>query len=707
MALEPLFTEIVATFFVSVFLIHRYGDWAKHNSLVTTSVFVAWFFSFMVIFILPLDISTVSLNLFPVHFFSFPLSIQTAYLQCQERANLTHQPVVDGVTRDAADQTENTTSSVLEFANTTTIATIISIDTCKKPWTFVSGTTLPKLWRIAYWTTQLLTWFIFPILQKFCSAGDFTVMKRLKSSLRENLIFYGAGCFGFLFFFLYLAITKSLTFESVRAICITASNVWGLTLLTILLGYGLVQVPRSIYESSNLNYQLNYLYFKVAKLSAEKCEAEEKLDDTLELVEHTYEAIRQSHFHLKECMDIVLSKCPVEWSEKLLARYEKVQQVSFISSSASYTEADLVSLHRNILRTSQEFHRTQLQWKFLLNEVFDLEDVQNNLLNSSRIFSRVCEEKRAKSGILSRLWRVIYSPYVEWHWKCQLRTPILKCIGCILAIVSFLVIWSEMFFSIRYTNLSVFSLLHNTFREHESYFLLELVSILTIAYLCVCTYYTVFKVRIFNYYYLASHHQTDEYSLIFCAMLLCRLTPPLCLNFLSLMHLDSNLLATIGDRETAFSAIMGHMGVIESIASSFRVYLPIVMCFFCIATFLDIDSRFLHFMGIEQFVVDDEATADLIKDGSQLVKRESNKRFKHRKQRWIEVQAYVKNDLRSGSKIEFTESNRTDSQGIERPPEASDTAPSLVIRDLMTDSPAPEPRQPAQSQLRSNIFDDL
>lgn len=628
--------------------------------------------------------------------------IQTAYLQCQERANSTHEVV----TSDEADHVNVTTANVTcsENANTTSIPVI---NRCKEPWTFVSGSALPKLWRIAYWTTQLLTWFIFPILQKFCSAGDFTVMKKLKSSLRENLIFYSAGCFAFIVFFLYLAITKSLTFESVRAICITASNVWGLTLLTILLGYGLVQVPRSIYESSKLDYKLNYLYFKVAKLSAEKCEAEEKLDDTLELIEHTYQAVITSNFHLRQYINIILSKCPVEWSEKLIARNEKVQQVSFVSSNVSYTEADLVSLHRNILKATQAFHRTQLQWKFLLDEVFDLEDVQSNLLNPSRMFSRACEETNVKANIFHKLWRLIYSPRIEWHWKCQLRSPILKSVGSVLAIISFLVIWSEMFFSVRYANLSVFSLLHNAARDHESYFLLELISIITIAYLCICTYYTVFKVRIFNYYYLASHHQTDEYSLIFCAMLLCRLTPPLCLNFLSLMHLDSNLLATLGDRETAFSAIMGHMGVIESIASMFKVYLPIVMCFFCIATFLDIDSQLLHFMGIEQFVVDDEATADLIKDGLQLVKRERNKRFKQRKQRWTNLLSYSKNNTNSSHRDEFIDNNSYHSGSFDRLPEPQSIPTNLVIPDLLTDTRAPETSTNTQSHLRSTIFDDL
>lgn len=119
---------------------------------------------------------------------------------------------------------------------------------------------------------------------------------------------------------------------------------------------------------------------------------------------------------------------------------------------------------------------------------------------------------------------------------------------------------------------------------------------------------------------------------------MCRLTPPLCLNFLSLMHLDSHIVKTNDGQETAFTGIMGHMDVVEFISGGFNVYLPIVMCLFCLATFLEIGSRFLHFMGIEQFIVDDEMTADLIKDGSDLVKRESNKRTKlvQGRSRWMQ-----------------------------------------------------------------------
>ena len=111
--------------------------------------------------------------------------------------------------------------------------------------------------------------------------------------------------------------------------------------------------------------------------------------------------------------------------------------------------------------------------------------------------------------------------------------------------------------------------------------------------------------------------------------LLCRLTPPLCLNFLSLMHLDSHVIKMGSDRnETAFTSIMGHMDVIPIVSQGLNVYLPLVMCVLCLATFLEVGTRVLHFMGIEQFIMEDELTADLIRDGQELVKREKAKKGK-------------------------------------------------------------------------------
>jgi len=69
--------------------------------------------------------------------------------------------------------------------------------------------------------------------------------------------------------------------NQLKVLAITASNTWGLSLLVLLLGYGLVEVPRLCWNMSKRGYSLSRTYFKIAKMSLEHIEAEEALEDAL------------------------------------------------------------------------------------------------------------------------------------------------------------------------------------------------------------------------------------------------------------------------------------------------------------------------------------------------------------------------------------------------------------------------------------------
>ena len=50
--------DIIATLALSGLLLFSYGDWFRQRIFVTISVLLAWYFSFLIIFVLPLDISS-------------------------------------------------------------------------------------------------------------------------------------------------------------------------------------------------------------------------------------------------------------------------------------------------------------------------------------------------------------------------------------------------------------------------------------------------------------------------------------------------------------------------------------------------------------------------------------------------------------------------------------------------------------------------
>lgn len=123
------------------------------------------------------------------------------------------------------------------------------------------------------------------MMQSYSKAGDFTVKGKLKSALVDNAIYYGSYLFicGILLIYIALKPGVSLDGSKIKAIASSASNTWGLFLLILLLGYALVEVPRNLWFNSMKNNTLTYSYFKIAKLSTDKCEAEETVDDILDV----------------------------------------------------------------------------------------------------------------------------------------------------------------------------------------------------------------------------------------------------------------------------------------------------------------------------------------------------------------------------------------------------------------------------------------
>ena len=108
-------------------------------------------------------------------------------------------------------------------------------------------------------------------------------------------------------------------------------------------------------------------------------------------------------------------------------------------------------------------------------------------------------------------------------------------------------------------------------------------------------------------------------------MMLSRLTPPLCLNFLGLIHMDSHIISK-QVMETHYTQIMGHMDVIKIISDGFNIYFPMAIMFFCVATYFSLGSRILSAIGFHQFIGDDEITTDMVNEGRDLIKREKRRR---------------------------------------------------------------------------------
>lgn len=98
-------------------------------------------------------------------------------------------------------------------SNSTVNTTDEPLHLCIEPWSRVPNDVYPNLWRIVYWTSQLLTWLILPLMQSYIKAGDFSVRGKLKSALIDNAIYYGSYLFICGILLIYLALKPGLDLD--------------------------------------------------------------------------------------------------------------------------------------------------------------------------------------------------------------------------------------------------------------------------------------------------------------------------------------------------------------------------------------------------------------------------------------------------------------------------------------------------------------
>lgn len=62
MSYTPIISKILLSFLLTSTVLYRYGNWFRHHIIVTLTVLIAWYFSFLIVFALPLDVISVSID---------------------------------------------------------------------------------------------------------------------------------------------------------------------------------------------------------------------------------------------------------------------------------------------------------------------------------------------------------------------------------------------------------------------------------------------------------------------------------------------------------------------------------------------------------------------------------------------------------------------------------------------------------------------
>ncbi|CAK5026621.1 unnamed protein product [Meloidogyne enterolobii] len=608
-----LASQLILVLCFTVYTLNNYAHLRRQRAIIALPTFFGWFFSFLIIIVLPLDVAITFYKKCTTEEFS---------LKIGEEKNLSGEISI------GSHENNGINSNSTSF--------------CEEPGGFIEDKLLFRLWRIVYWGSQFLTWILLPMIQSYAKAGEFNVKGRLKFALHSNAVYYGIY-FSLLTFLLIYIVSKgvSLNFASLKILVVSASNTWGIFLLVVLLGYGLIEVPRLFWRMGIPGYRLRRTYFEIDKLSSEKNESEDALLEAYNETKYALNLLKNSRGEAREKIRQISAKFSNDITNGILTslREDNEGNNSFTGRSRKAQpdletvsqNAYLVKLHRKVIRAVQTFHRCQIQWNSLLEQSFYLEDVElsERMGKIPKQWTTFTEKNKPKFYGQSRFggFELPAIPEkIQFFWHCKIKQQLFKFLAILFTFMTTLILWSECTFFISSPQLSLAALLLHGLAKNYHYKFIQICAIAMILYLCICAYYTIFQLRIYRYYRLDSNGMTDENSLIFSAMLICRLTAPMCLNFLGMIHLDSAVTKMRDAKiETQFTGLMGHLEIIPWLAEGINIYLPIVIVLLCFANWFRLGTHFLHYLGIDQFLEDDLMTTEMVNSGRALVSLERNR----------------------------------------------------------------------------------
>ncbi|KAI9025976.1 LMBR1-like membrane protein-domain-containing protein [Phycomyces nitens] len=462
---------------------------------------------------------------------------------------------------------------------------------CKVPFTYTSHQFLWVAWRAYYWTSFCLTWFMIPMLQAYGNTGDFTFAKRIKSAIKVNVRFYLIYVFVGIFGLIYLVFGSGYNSrQRIQVLVMAMANSWGLLLVIIFMGYGLVSVPRALWFSGSVKRHLYQIYLKAPRAKEECIDSELEFNELAKIMNTI---AHSTHVRSPEMKSLV--KKMVAWFPFVLDP-EHSDRDGSTHIPQILTEEYLVKLNQDMIIAMRMKDRKLALWKNLLEDAFYYQDILVNRENTDHKFNstiRSLEPQSFKKDLKER---------TEWFWVVWIRPFVYRILAGICTFASVSILWSELTFNVKTPVISIVGILLEACGFN--YAAVELIALLTLTYMCLCVYSSLFKFRLFNLYLLIPNHHTDPNSMLWFTSYMCKMTAPLCYNFVNLLQKKEDdygeLPATTSTAEkTVFSQFMGIANLLPFLGDNFVDWFPVLILLPSLMVLLNIQGRCLSLCGIQ------------------------------------------------------------------------------------------------------------
>ena len=141
-------------------------------------------------------------------------------------------------------------------------------------------------------------------------------------------------------------------------------------MIALLLGYGLIEIPRNIYYKNNLKVKLNKLYFELVYIDEDLTVAKEELYQIVQFMK-TFQSTISHHYpelitYLNKVSDKILSILQYSIDGINSRHIEPLELITLLNSKDIYHLDDIISLHIFVMKLERKLYLTQSQWMKLL-----------------------------------------------------------------------------------------------------------------------------------------------------------------------------------------------------------------------------------------------------------------------------------------------------------------------------------------------------
>ncbi|XP_062220308.1 uncharacterized protein LOC133919813 [Phragmites australis] len=452
-------------------------------------------------------------------------------------------------------------------------------------WTTLTGSekgAIGFFWSWSYWSTFILTWAVVPTIQGYEDAGDFTVKERLKTSIHMNLLFYSiVGVIGLIGLILLLIMHRAWD-GGIVGFAMACSNTFGLVTGAFLLGFGLSEIPRNIWKNADWSHRQKVLSHRVAKMAVKLDNAHQEYSNAIVVAQATSNQMSKRDL-LRPYMDII---------DNMLAQMLR-DDPSFKPSGGRLGENDMdydtddksmATLRQQLRRAHEEYYRCKSEYMTYVMEALELEDtIKNYERRDANRWKYISNFRESRSCTLGSLLDTM-----EFIWRCMLRKQLQKAFAVILGCMSAAILLAEATLLPSGVDLSLFSILIKAVGKQEV--LVQVAAFVPLMYMCICTYYSLFKIGMLMFYSLTPR-QTSSVSLLMICSMVARYAPPISYNFLNLIRLG-------GNAKTTFEKRMGNIDdAVPFFGRGFNRIYPLIMVVYTLLVASNFFGRVIDFFG--------------------------------------------------------------------------------------------------------------